>query len=92
MPSRPGDKVVKTGFFLYGGSARCDIKIVQTDFRPGVDDDQDPIEDAYGEFYEVNYSGLGAAGGGSYDSLTQAMQAVETIVKDVTWEDDDHRS
>jgi hypothetical protein len=87
MTPRPTDRVVKRGFFVYGGSARCDIEIVQTDFRPGVEDDEAPVDDAYGEFYEVRYSGLGAAGGGWYDSLTEAMQAVEKIVKDVTWDD-----
>ena len=89
MTSRPTDRVVKRGSFLYDGSARCDVEIIQTDFRPGCDDDEAPVADAYGEFYEVRYSRPGQpsrAGGGYCDSLAEAMAAVEATVKLVTWE------
>ena len=89
MTSRPTDRVAKRGSFLYDGSARCDVEIIQTDFRPGCDDDGAPVEDAYGEFYEIRYSWPGQpsqAGGGWCDSLSEAMRAVEATVKEVTWE------
>lgn len=50
MNSRPTDRVIKRGSFLYDGSVRCNVEIIQTDFRPGVADDEAPVEDAYGEF------------------------------------------
>lgn len=89
MTSRPTDRVVKKGSFLYDGSARCDIEIVQTDFRPGCADHEAPVEDAYGEFYEIRYLWPGQrsqAGGGYCDSLAEAIAAVEAKVKQVTWE------
>ena len=90
MISRPSDRIVKKGNFLYEGSVRCRVEIVQTDFRPGVDDDEAPQEDAYGEFYEVRYSWPAAhgrgAGGGWHDSLVEAVRAVESKVRDIQWE------
>jgi hypothetical protein len=89
MTSRPTDQIVKRGSFLYDGSARCDVEIVQTDFRPGCADDEAPVEDAYGEFYEIRYLWPGQpsrAGGGHCDSLAEAMASVEATVKQVTWE------
>ena len=91
MISRPTDRVVKKGSFLYDGSVRCGVEIVQTDFRPGVDDDEAPEEDAYGEFYEVRYSSPGSAkqsaGGGWHDSLAEAVRSVESKVRDIHWEE-----
>jgi hypothetical protein len=85
------DRVVKRGSFLYDGPVRCDVEIVQTDFRPGVEDDEAPEDDAYGEFYEVRYSSPGApthtAGGGYYDRLADAVRAVESSARDVRWKD-----
>ena len=89
MTSRPTDRVVKRGSFLYDGSARCDVEIVQTDFRPGCADVEAPVEDAYGEFYEIRYLWPGQpsrAGGGYRDSLAEAIASVEATVKQVTWE------
>jgi hypothetical protein len=89
MSSRSTDRVVKRGSFLYDGSAPCHIEIIQTDFRPGCDDDEEPIDDAYGEFYEIRYHWPGqpsCAGSGYCDSLAEAMASVETIVKQVIWE------
>jgi hypothetical protein len=89
MTSRPTDRVVKRGSFLYDGSARCDVQIIQTNFRPGSADDEAPIEDAYGEFYEIRYSWPGQssrAGGGYRDSLIEAIAAVEATVKEVVWQ------
>ncbi len=91
MNSRPSDRVVKRGSFLYDGPVRCRVVIIQTDFRPGSGDFEDPEEDAYGEFYEVRYSSPGSedfcAGGGWHDSLAEAVQAVESLARDVRWED-----
>ena len=90
MISRPSDRVVKRGTFLYDGSVRCGVEIIQTAFRPGVEDDVAPEEDAYGEFYEVRYSSPGAdtcAGGGWHDSLAEAVCVVESKVRDIQWED-----
>lgn len=89
MTRRPTDRVVKRGSFFYDGSARCNVEIIQTDFRPGCADDEAPIEDAYGEFYEICYRWPGQpsqAGGGYCDSLTEAIACVEATVKQITWE------
>jgi hypothetical protein len=90
MISRPSDRVVRRGSFLYDGSVRCGVEIIQTDFRPGVDDDEAPGDDAYGEFYEVRYSSPSSqthgAGGGWHDSLAEAVRVVESKVRDVQWE------
>jgi hypothetical protein len=90
MTSRPSDRVVKKGSFLYDGLVRCAVEIVKTDFRPGTDDDEAPEEDVYGEFYEVRYSSPGrkdsVAGGGYYDSLAEAIREVGTKVRDIQWE------
>jgi len=85
MTSRPTDRVAKRGSFLYDGSARCDVEIIQTDFRPGCADDEAPVEDAAGEFYEIRYlwpRQPSRAGGGYCDSLADAMAAVEATVKE----------
>jgi hypothetical protein len=91
MISRPPDRVVKRGSFLYDAQVRCGVEIVQTDFRPGVADDEAPEDDAYGEFYEVRYSSPGSelcrAGGGWHDSLAEAIRSVETRVRDIQWRD-----
>lgn len=89
MTLRPTERVAKRGSFLYDGSARCDVEIIQTDFRPGCADDEAPVEDAYGECYEIRYRWPGQpsrAGGGYFDSLAEAMVSVESTVKQVTWE------
>ena len=89
MTSRLTDRVAKRGSFLYDGSVRCVVEIIQTDFRPGCADDEAPVDDAYGEFYEIRYLWTGQpsrAGGGYCDSLAEAIAAVEATVKEVTWE------
>ena len=89
MTLRPTERVVKRGSFLYDGWARCDIEILQADFRPGCADDEAPVEDAHGEFYEIRYlwpDQPSRAGGGYCDSLADAMASVEATVKQVTWE------
>lgn len=86
---RAAGRVVKRGSFLYGGSTRCEVEIIQTDFRPGCADNEAPVEDAHGEFYEIRYLWPGQpsrAGGGYCGSLAEAMSAVETTVKEVRWE------
>ena len=91
MISRQSDRVVKRGSFLYDGLVRCIVEIVQTHFRPGLDDDEAQEEDAYDEFYEVRYSSPGpqgyGAGGGYYDSLAGAVRAVGSKVREIQWED-----
>jgi hypothetical protein len=69
---------------------RCGVQILQTNFRPGIDDAVAPEEDAYGEFYRVRYTSPGKAtfsrGGGYHDSLAEAVRAVESMVRDIRWE------
>lgn len=87
---KTADRVVKSGSFLYDDPVRCRVEIVQTNFRPGIEDDEGPVEDAHGEFYEVRYSWPNSennAGGGYHDSLAEAVRAVESKVRDVQWED-----
>jgi hypothetical protein len=91
MSSRPTDRIVKRGSFLYDGPVRIRVEIVQTDFRPGTADDEAPEDDAYGAFYEVRYSWPDSSrprgGGGYHDSLAEAMRAVESGVREIRWED-----
>ena len=89
MQSRSNDRVVKKGWFLYDHQSRCEVEIIQTDFRPGSMDDEDPQADAYGEFYEIQYKWPdqpSRAGGGYHDTLEDAIRGVEKIVRDVRWE------
>jgi len=89
MSSPRPDRIAKRGWFLYDGSARCEVQIIQTDFRPGCADDEAPMDDAHGEFYEIRYSWQeqpARAGGGWHNSLAEALSAVEATVKEVTWE------
>jgi len=91
MISHPTERVVKRGSFLYDAQMRCAVEIVQTDFRPGVADDEAPEDDATGEFYEVRYAPAGSevcrVGGGFHDSLAEAVRAVESQVRDIQWRD-----
>lgn len=94
MTTRPTDKLVKRGTFLYDGSVRCAVEIWQTALRPGSGDHEDPEdvrEDAHGMFFEIRYASPGqdrmTAGGGWCDSLQAAVNAVESVVKDVQWSD-----
>jgi len=90
MISPSTEHVVKRGTFLYGDSVRCRVEILKTHFRPGVEDDEAPVDDAYGEFYEVRFESPGRlqvqAGGGWYDTLADAIRAVESKARDVRWE------
>jgi hypothetical protein len=93
MSSQTTERVVKRGTFLYGGSLRCAVEIVQTDFRPGTGDYEDPEEareDAHGLFFDIRYASAGprqfSSGVAGFESLEAAVSHVETSVADVCWE------
>jgi hypothetical protein len=94
MISRPTDRLVKRGTFLYDGSVRCAVEIWQTDFRPGSGDHEDPDdirEDAHGTFFAIRYAFPGqdrmTALGGWCDSLDAAINEVESATRDAQWID-----
>ena len=79
MSSQAKEQVVKRGTFLYGGTYRCPVEIVQTDFRPGTGDYEDPEdirEDVHGVFFDVRYASAGprqfSSGVNGFESLQAA--------------------
>jgi hypothetical protein len=87
------EQVVKTGTFRYDGLPLCRVRIVQTTFRPGSGDHQDPEEwreDRSGTFFRIDYtpprSERFGAGGGYCESLDVAIQTVEKSVEGVAWD------
>ena len=71
--------VVKRGWWLYAGTIRCDVHIVERDFFPGTGDYEDPPEigdDRDIICYELRYEIPGYppkyAGGGSYLTIEEA--------------------
>ena len=86
-------KVVKRGTFLYGGTCRCTVEIVQADFRPGTGDYEDPAEireDARGIFFDIRYASAGPrefiSGVVGLKSLDAAVAHVESAVIDIQWD------
>ena len=93
MSSQAKEQVVKRGTFLYGGTARCAVEILQTDFRPGTGDYEDPEdirEDAHGVCFNIRYASAGPqqfpSGVNGFDSLQAAVAHVEKAVAGVRWE------
>jgi hypothetical protein len=93
MSSQAKERIVKRGTFLYGGTFRCAVEILQTDFRPGTGDYEDPEdirEDAHGVFFDIRYASAGprqfSSGVIGFDSLQVAVAHVEKAVADVRWE------
>jgi hypothetical protein len=93
MSSQTTEQVVKRGTFLYGGTLRCAVEIVQTDLRPGTGDYEDPEEardDARGVFFDIRYASAGpgqfSSGVVGFESLQAAVNHVETAVADLRWE------
>jgi hypothetical protein len=80
-----GQEVVKTGTFLYDGQITCDVRIVRGPIFYGSGDYEDPLEiadDHEREIFCVQYGsptkrGCYNAGGGSYPTLSDAIDAVE---------------
>jgi hypothetical protein len=93
MSSHSKEHIVKRGTFLYGGRWRCAVEIVQTDFRPGSGDYEDPEEvreDAAGVFFNIRYASAGPypfeSGVVGLDSLEAAVAHVESAVADIRWD------
>ena len=94
MSSQTKEQIVKRGTFLYGDTSRCAVEIVQTDFRPGTGDYEDPEEirdDAHGVFFDIRYASAGPRPfGGSVvvglESLEAAVAHVESAVADIRWD------
>ena len=93
METNSGKNIVKRGTFLYGGMRRCGVEIVETNFRPGSGDHEDPPEirdDVEGVFFEVWYESAGnhkfSAGGGWFESVAAAIKSAEASVADLRWE------
>ena len=94
MISRPSDRLVKRGTWLYDGLVQCAMEIWQTNLRPGSGEYEDPKdvrEDAHGTFFEIRYASSGqtqiTGGGGWCDSLQAAVSSVESLTRDVQWSD-----
>lgn len=79
-----GEKVVATGTYSFAGT-ECDVRIVFSPVRYGTGDYEDPPEIAndtnahtyYVQYGSVTEPGRFNAGGGSYDSLSEALSATE---------------
>ncbi len=85
--------VLKSGTFLYSGLRVCRVRIIQTDFRPGSGDIDDPPEiqnDLRGIFFNVQYTPANedrfSVGGGYFESLDKAIEAVDKSVSGLTWD------
>jgi len=93
MNPQAKEAVVKRGTFLYGGTWRCAVEIIQTDFRPGTGDYEDPEEireDTHGVFFEIRYASAGprqfSSGVVGLENLAAAVAHVESAAADVQWE------
>jgi|ERR1044071_980774 hypothetical protein len=79
---------VRAGTWLYDGTVRCGVEIWRRSLRPGTGDYEDPPDvqdDQEGEWYEILYE---PAGGGFYDSLKAALEAVhEATHGTIRWDD-----
>jgi hypothetical protein len=79
-------KIVRVGCFTYAGETTCDLRIVRSPVRYGSGDEDDPphiaddqaVETFYIEYGSTTERGIFNAGGGAYDSLDEAIAAVET--------------
>lgn len=99
MPCVPSiQNIVKTGTFLYDGSAVCDVCIVQSPVRFGTGDNEDSpdvrddagIDTYYVFFGSPTERGRYNAGGGGYSSLAEAIANVEQrpgFGQSVKWSD-----
>jgi hypothetical protein len=89
----PNEKVVKAGSFLYDDSVVCDVQIRHSPVRYGSGDYEDPpelAEDQQIDCFNVYYGstterGQFSAGGGSFESLEEAVRHVEQTVHGLTW-------
>jgi len=87
------ERVVRTGTFRYDGVPLCKVRIVQTDFRPGSGDHEDPQEcreDQSGIFFRIDYTPPRSedfrAGGGYCASILEAVDVVTQSVEGVVWD------
>ena len=92
MGLRPGDKVVKTGYFLYQGRARCPIRIVQTNMLPGTGDYEDPPEisdDQYGPFFRLDMTAAGSPDfwASSVEGFKSVDAAMAHLATGVVWDE-----
>jgi hypothetical protein len=89
-----GHPTIKRGSFLYDGTVRCRVEIVQTDFLPGSGDYEDPPEirdDVHGIFYEIHYRSARTTKEPSsivhgFKTVKDAVNHVESAVKGIQWE------
>jgi hypothetical protein len=91
----PPNECVRRGIWLYDGTVTCRVEIWRRAVRPGSGDYEDEAEwrnDQEGEWYEVQYlpppDGLSVtAGGGYYDQLGKAIDAVRVATHStVRWD------
>jgi hypothetical protein len=93
MNPQTKEHVVEQGTYLYGGTLRCAVEIVQTGFRLGTGDYEDPEEireDAHGVFFDIRYASAGprsfSSGTIGFKSLEAAVSHVESSVAGIRWE------
>jgi hypothetical protein len=90
---RPGDRIVKTGYFMYDGSVRCPVRIVQTDTIPGTGDFEDEPEladDRHGTFFRIDITAAGSPDrwASSIEPFDSLDTAVAHLGSGVIWSDD----
>ena len=90
-----GERVVKTGTYLYANEIVCDVCIVYSPVRYGTgdhaDDDEYGIDQDIDSFY-VDFGGTERRGAfvsrsGCFPSMAEAIGYVERTVEGVTWLD-----
>lgn len=85
----PEEVIVKTGTFVYGETTEGTIQIVQTSWRPGSGDPEDPEEfreDQAGTFFRIDYRFMNSTpGGGYFNSLEEAIRSAESNCQNVKW-------
>ncbi len=84
---------MKTGYFMYDGTVRCPIRIVQTNTSPGTgdyEDDPEFADDRHGTFFRIDITAAGtpdhwASSIEGFDSLDAALAH---LGRSVSWDED----
>ncbi len=86
------EKIIKVGSAKYDNKTPYKIEILETNFKPGSGDYEDPPEiqnDHFGTFYQIKYyspvDSTYTAGGGWYNSLNEAITAADKKAGGIIW-------
>ena len=90
---QPGERVAKSGTFLYDHQVVCDLAIVYSPVRYGSGDYEDLVDIAEDRPLDTYYIWYGSAaargefkgGGGAFDTIEDAVRHAESAVGGVRW-------